>query len=322
MKAFWAKITAFFMAIIAFFTGLFAGGNKPDPQPQPEPTSQVMVMPTELTTEPEPPTSPDVPAPVIIYQAHRGFSSAYPENTLAAFRAAGENGFGCIELDPAVTKDGQVVVMHDRTVNRTCRNPDGSALAAAAAVSDMTFEELRLLDAGLSMGEAFRGERIPLLTGALSLAREYGMKVKIDNKVEGFSAAERALVFAAVAGFEDTAEFTAKTLAYARTVLERFPASSLHYDGPVTEEILAQLAEVCPKERLTVWLPLDTPGTAWNTLPKADAESCALVKHYARLGLWILTLPEELETARGFGADIIETPGDLLPPSAAAATAC
>ncbi|MBQ4366382.1 MAG: hypothetical protein II804_08995 [Clostridia bacterium] len=89
MKAFWAKITAFFMAIVAFFTGLFAGGNKPDPQPQPEPTSQVTVMPTEPTTEPEPPTPPDVPASVIIYQAHRGFSSAYPENTLAAFRAAG-----------------------------------------------------------------------------------------------------------------------------------------------------------------------------------------------------------------------------------------
>ena len=89
MKAFWAKITAFFMAIIAFFTGLLAGGNKPDPQPQPEPTT-VIEQTTEPVTEPTTePTPPDVPASVIIYQAHRGFSSAYPENTLAAFRAAG-----------------------------------------------------------------------------------------------------------------------------------------------------------------------------------------------------------------------------------------
>ena len=58
MKAFWAKITAFFMAIIAFFTGLFAGGNNPDPQPEPEPTSEVTVMPTEPATEPTAPTEP------------------------------------------------------------------------------------------------------------------------------------------------------------------------------------------------------------------------------------------------------------------------
>ena len=307
MQGFFQKIIAFFMAIGVFFTGLF-GWNKKFDDPTTEPTTVI-----EQTTELETQTQPDVPASNIVYQAHRGLSSSYPENTLAAFRAAGENGFGCIEVDPAVTKDGQVIVIHDRTVNRTCRNPDGTSPAAASAVSDMTYEELRLLDAGIFKGEAFRGEKIPLLIEALSLARDYGMKVKIDNKVENFSAAERESVFAAVTGFEDTAEFTAKTLTYARAVLEQFPASSLHYDGPVTAQILTELAGICPKERLTVWLPLDTPGTAWSTLPKADSESCALVKNYARLGLWILTLPAELETAAEYGADIIETPGDLLP---------
>ncbi len=60
MKAFWAKITAFFMAIVAFFTGLFSGGSQPDPQPQPqpEPTSEVIVVTTEPTTEPTTPTEP------------------------------------------------------------------------------------------------------------------------------------------------------------------------------------------------------------------------------------------------------------------------
>ena len=51
MKAFWARITAFFMAIIAFFAGLFSGGNKPV-DPQPEPTTEVIVVTTEPTTEP------------------------------------------------------------------------------------------------------------------------------------------------------------------------------------------------------------------------------------------------------------------------------
>ena len=299
MNAFFQKITAFFMSVIAFFAGLFGLNKKPT---EPEPTQPV--------TEALPPEDPNAE---IIYQAHRGLSASYPENTLAAFRAAGETGFGCIELDPAVTKDGQVIVMHDSTLNRTCRNADGSALSEKAYVSKMTYAEISRLDAGICMGEAFRGEKVPLLTEALALARSYGMKVKIDNKVEDFSAADREKVFSAVLGFEDTAEFTAKTLAYANTVHARFPAAALHYDGQVTEDILRSLSGLCPRDRLTVWLPLDTPGTAWNTLPKANAENCALVKRYARLGLWILTLPEELEAARALRADIIETPGELLP---------
>ena len=304
MNAFFQKIVAFFMAIGAFFAGLFGLNQK---EPQPEPSQPAVTEPAAEPSEPEKPTH------TIVYQAHRGLSSAYPENTLAAFRAAGEKGFGCIELDPAVTKDGFVVVLHDRTVNRTCRNADGTALSARAYISDMTYAEVSQLDAGVFMGEAFRGEKVPLLTEALMLARTYGMKVKIDNKVEDFSSADREKVFLAAEGFADIAEFTAKTLDYAGAVLARFPGAALHYDGPVTEEILQSLAGLCTKERLTVWLPLDTPGTAWSTLPKADAESCALVRTYARLGLWILTLPEELEAARALHADIIETPGQLLP---------
>ena len=141
MKSFWAKITAFFMAIIAFFSGLFAGENKPV-DPQPEPTTTVIEQPTE------PATDPTQPLDAIVFQAHRGLSSVYPENTLAAFRAAGEKGFGYIELDPAVTLDGQVVVMHDKTANRTCRNADGTALSDQVYVSQTTYADLRSLDAG------------------------------------------------------------------------------------------------------------------------------------------------------------------------------
>ena len=294
MPAFLKRIFSFFTAITAFFSGLFGLNKKPA-----DPASE--------------PTQPDGQVPALVFQAHRGLSSEYPENTLAAFRAAGEAGFGCIELDPAVTKDGRVVVLHDAAVNRTCRHPDGTGLAEPTAVSELTYEELTALDAGLYFGEVFRGEKVPLLTEALALARSYGMKVKIDNKVEGFSAADRERVFSAAEGFEDTAEFTAKTLGYAEAVLGRFPASVLHYDGPVTEDILRSLSALRPKEMLTVWLPLDTPGTAWSTLPKANAQSCAAVKQHARLGLWILTLPEELEAARALRADIIETPGQLRP---------
>ena len=49
MKAFWAKITAWFMAILAFFTGLFSGGSKPPADPIPEPTT-TMEQPTQEDT--------------------------------------------------------------------------------------------------------------------------------------------------------------------------------------------------------------------------------------------------------------------------------
>ena len=51
----------------------------------------------------------------MLYQAHRGVQKEYPENTMASIRAAKEQGYDIIEIDPAVTKDGVLVLMHDDT---------------------------------------------------------------------------------------------------------------------------------------------------------------------------------------------------------------
>ena len=71
--------------------------------------------------------------------AHRGFSGQYPENTMLAFKKAWEAGADGIELDVQMTKDGQVVVIHDEKVDRTT-NGSGN-------VRDLTLAELRKLDA-------------------------------------------------------------------------------------------------------------------------------------------------------------------------------
>lgn len=78
-----------------------------------------------------------------------------PENTLAAFRRAQEQGADGIELDVKLTADGQVVVMHDQTVERTT-NGQG-------AVRRLGLKELRRLDAGSWFGPEFAGEKVPLL---------------------------------------------------------------------------------------------------------------------------------------------------------------
>ncbi len=64
----------------------------------------------------------------MLYRSHRGCLYYAPENTLPAFKIALELGFDYIETDPQLTEDGVVVLMHDDSINRTCRNADGSPI--------------------------------------------------------------------------------------------------------------------------------------------------------------------------------------------------
>lgn len=71
--------------------------------------------------------------------AHRGASDTHPENTIAAFREAIRLGAQMIEFDVALTKDGKLVLMHDRTIDRTT---DGSG-----RVEEWLLADLKKLDA-------------------------------------------------------------------------------------------------------------------------------------------------------------------------------
>lgn len=108
---------------------------------------------------------------------HRGHSAGAPENTLAAFRKAFEFGGALVtcETDLSMTSDGELILMHDKTVDRTT---DGHGL-----VQNMTYSELSKLDAGSWVGEEFTGERIPLLKHALQLAREMGFLYQLELKI-------------------------------------------------------------------------------------------------------------------------------------------
>ena len=104
-----------------------------------------------------------MPNSIII--AHRGLDEAFPENTLIAFRAALEQGMA-IEIDVRGTRDEELVVMHDDTVDRTT---DGSG-----AVANMSLAELKRLDAGSWWGSEFAGERVPTLDETLDVVRDHG----------------------------------------------------------------------------------------------------------------------------------------------------
>jgi glycerophosphoryl diester phosphodiesterase len=96
--------------------------------------------------------------------AHRGFSGEAPENTLAAFKRAIEVGSDMIELDVHLSKDGEVIVIHDDTLKRTT--------TGNGRVADFNLQELRKLDAGFWSGSQFRGEKIPTLKEVFELTRD------------------------------------------------------------------------------------------------------------------------------------------------------
>jgi len=104
----------------------------------------------------------------VLVIAHRGASGTRPENTLVAFRRAEELGAQMVELDVQLSRDGEVIVLHDWTLDRTS---DGRG-----RVGKRTIEELRRLDAGTWFDRAYAGERIPTLGEVLAAIR-----IRIDG---------------------------------------------------------------------------------------------------------------------------------------------
>ena len=109
----------------------------------------------------------------MIVTAHRGASYVAPENTLSAMSAAIEAGAEFAELDVGLTRDGHVVLMHDRTVDRTT---DGTG-----DLGDFSLEELEALEAGSWFSEEFAGEPIPTLREVMQLARG---KLKLNIEIK------------------------------------------------------------------------------------------------------------------------------------------
>lgn len=107
--------------------------------------------------------------------AHRGNVENAPENTMPAFTDAYGIDVDMIELDLRMTKDHEIVVIHDATVDRTS---DGTGI-----VSDMTLAELKKLDFGVKYSEKFRGTRIPTFREFLKLTkRDKNMQFNFEFK--------------------------------------------------------------------------------------------------------------------------------------------
>lgn len=106
--------------------------------------------------------------------AHRGASAYAPENTLASFALAKELNADWFELDCTLTKDNQIVIIHDDDTERTT--------GKKGKVKSQTLAEIKQLDAGLWKDPKFAGEKLPTLGEALDLAIEKKIGVYIEIK--------------------------------------------------------------------------------------------------------------------------------------------
>lgn len=156
--------------------------------------------------------------------AHRGSRGTRPENTLLAFQEAIAVHSDGIELDVHLSKDGEVVVIHDETVTRTTNGK--------GYVKDLTLIQLKELDAGSWFDKAYHDCKIPTLQEVLDLLKKTGFKgvLNIELKTDVFQ----------------YPKIEEKVLALTEPYLSDFPIiySSFHYDTLKKIKVLHKEADI------------------------------------------------------------------------------
>jgi glycerophosphoryl diester phosphodiesterase len=240
--------------------------------------------------------------------AHRGASGAAPENTLAAFRRAVEEGAGFVETDLQLTRDARLVALHDKTLNRTTNG--------RGPVSAKTLEELRSLDAGAWFGrsspdgkrqesekERFAGERVPTVEEVLAFGRQHDIGLYLELKPLRPGGAEQAVVGALRASRE-----------IARSVVLSFDPGSL-VELHRLEPLL--VTGFLYRNALRDGVDRAVEAGARQLLPRADRVTPELVAEAHRRDLkvvaWTVNDPKRMQAMRNAGVDGIITnyPGEL-----------
>ncbi|MBT2677574.1 glycerophosphodiester phosphodiesterase [Bacillus sp. ISL-35] len=120
--------------------------------------------------------------------AHRGYAAEYPENTMLAFKEAEKAGADGLELDVQMTKDGELVVIHDEKVDRTT---DGTGL-----VKDYNYKELRKLDARFKFSAQSEKQQIPALDEVLEwlAGTELNCNIELKNTIIPYDGMEEKVI--------------------------------------------------------------------------------------------------------------------------------
>ncbi|HOM58141.1 MAG TPA: glycerophosphodiester phosphodiesterase family protein [Candidatus Latescibacteria bacterium] len=202
--------------------------------------------------------------------AHRGFSGRYPENTMAAFKAAVALGVDVIEIDVHLSRDGHVVIMHDAKLDRTT---DGKG-----PIAEHTLAEIKRVDAGSKKGAQFAGERVPTFAEMLA---EISLPVMCEIKDPGEDIVRETARVVKAAGAEDRviiACFDDATLRWAehylpaceRLALGQSTAERIrttHINAPSFEQADEAFVKAVHETHGAVWLwTVDQPADIRNVI--------------------------------------------------------
>ena len=275
-------------------------------------------------------------------QGHRGARGLRPENTLAGFKYALELGVTTLELDCGLTKDGVVVVSHDRVLNpEHTRDASGAFLEKAGpVVREVSYDELRQYDVGrIKPGSKYAtsfpeqkpvdGERIPRLADVFELVRKSGdrkvrfnIETKIDPTQPGQTAAPEAFATALIAVIREAgmqSRTTIQSFDWRTLVVVRKQAPEIAVVALTDQQPDEDTMEI-GKPGASIWLggfDVDDHGgsvprtvkalgaTVWS--PHAMDLTPALVTEAQKLGLkvipWTVNEPKDMERALSLGID-------------------
>jgi len=212
----------------------------------------------------------------MIIVGHRGAAGLAPENTLKGFALAMDLGVDAVECDVRLTRDGQVVLMHDATVDRTTNG--------SGAVAEMDLPRLRRLDAG-------DGESVPTLPDLLAAVKGRCRLLCEIKAAEAAVAAARAVLAAGMAGEVTLISFHPDALAAVRQC-----------DGGLATGVLIgerefgglDAALALPAEHVGLYHGLLSPEVVQG-VREAGKE----------VGAWTMNTPEAMRAMIGLGVDVL-----------------
>ena len=240
----------------------------------------------------------NIPSFMII--AHRGYSEAYPENTIAAFEGAIGTEALMSELDVTLSRDRQVIVIHDDHLDRTTND--------SGLVVQRNLSELKQLDAGSWFDQKFKGETIPTLAEVLRLVKGRGLlNVEIKSSAYAPGHPEDAIEKQVVDLIRRRRMIRSTVVSsFSRPILEQLaamknpPALALISEEPAADETLA----FCRRIRSFSWHPDHRIVTA-DLVEKMH-------RHHIRVYPWTVKTPAELQRVQSMGVDGVIVNDPLL----------
>lgn len=209
----------------------------------------------------------------ILKISHRGASAYEPENTLRAIKRALEYTVDMVEVDARETRDGQIVVIHDETLQRTTNG--------RGYVHQTSFSQLRRLDAG-------KGERVPTLQGVIDLVKcRVGLVVELKDP----RTADKVAEILAKNNFVDQTIVTSFIHSAVKTVKEVNPqikTGVIFRSAPIKPSQLALDANanaLFPYHKYVTTRMIDDAHSNYLTVNVWTVDTREEIEHYAEIGV-------------------------------------